>query len=524
MDEPAAEQLLFDPETRQRLLADVKVPTRRRQRRVLLDQDGTFVMSTDGVNPSPGIRLRGSFQTLGGASPQEAAPSAADMAGDSLTTSSAMAQVLISETLRRVASGADPLGLMKGLEKGTDAVLQHLEENASEATKEMIETATRVGDSEIGDLVEDVIERVGRDGVITFEKSGSMQTETELVEGMTFECGYISPYFATDSERMEAVIEDPYILITERKLSKASDILPWLKRLLQISKNLLIICEDCDGEALATLTVNKLRGTINAVAVQAPGFGDRRKDNLADIAALVGARVISNPLNRSFASVQISDMGRARRVIVGKERTTLVEGKGKKRAIDDRVKQIRSALETTTSDWDRGKLQERLAKMAGSVAVIKIAAGTEVELKEKKRRVEDVLSATRVTLEHGIVAGGGAALFRAVPALERLEREAAGEERAGIGALRVAIQEPLRRIVEGAQLDSKEVFANLRAALDPDLGFDAASKEYGNMKQRGIVDSLAAVSNAVENAVGMAGMMLTAQAATVKTGPLSQPK
>jgi len=361
-------------------------------------------------------------------------------------------------------------------------------------------------DEAVGELIGEVMEKVGKDGVITVEESKGIKTEVEYVEGMQFDRGYISPYFVTNSEKMEAEIDDPYILITDKKVSAVADILPLLERLLQVSKNLLIICEDCDGEALATLAVNKLRGTVNVVAVKAPGFGDRRKDNLGDLAGLTGATVISEELGRKLDSAAIEDLGRARRVVIAKEETTIIEGKGKKEDIDARVAQIKSALESTTSDWDREKLQERLGKLAGSVAVIKVGAATEVELKEKKHRVEDALSATRAAVEEGILPGGGVALINALTALDNVDLD--GDERTGILILRRALEEPLRRIAINAGQDGSVIVQEVKT-LPVGQGYDAARDDFGDMQKKGIIDPVKVTRSALENAVSIAGMVLT---------------
>jgi chaperonin GroEL len=350
------------------------------------------------------------------------------------------------------------------------------------------------------------MEKVGKDGVITVEESRGIQTETEYVEGMAFDRGYISPYFVTNAEKMEAELEEPYILVTDKKLSSVNDLLPMLERVLQVSKNLLIICEDCEGEALATLAVNKLRGTINVAAVKAPGFGDRRKENLGDIAALTAATVISEELGRKLDSVQVQDLGRARKVIVAKEETTIVEGKGKPEAIQARITQIKNALETTTSDWDREKLQERLGKLAGSVAVIKVGAATEVELKEKKHRVEDAVQATRAAVEEGIVPGGGVAYLNALKALDKLQLE--DDEQTGASILRRALEEPTRRIAINAGKDGSVIVQQVKR-LKKGEGYDAALDDFGNMQEKGIIDPLKVTRAALENAVSIAGMVLT---------------
>jgi chaperonin GroEL len=361
-------------------------------------------------------------------------------------------------------------------------------------------------DEEIGELIGEVMEKVGKDGVITVEESKGIQTETEYVEGMAFDRGYISPYFVTNPEKMEAELEDPYILLTDKKISAVADILPLLERLLQVSKNFVIICDDCDGEALATLAVNKLRGTINVVAVKAPGFGDRRKENLGDLAALTGAEVISDDLGRKLDSVTVDDLGRARRVLVAKEETTIVEGKGAPKAIAGRVTQVKNAIEATTSDWDREKLQERLGKLAGSVAVISVGAATEVELKEKKHRVEDALSATRAAVEEGIVSGGGVALVNVVPTLDKMKLE--GEESIGVSILRRALEEPTRRIAINAGKDGSVIVQEVKT-LKKGEGYDAALDDFGNMEKKGIIDPLKVTRAALENAISIASMVLT---------------
>ncbi|HLF79214.1 MAG TPA: chaperonin GroEL, partial [Dehalococcoidia bacterium] len=361
-------------------------------------------------------------------------------------------------------------------------------------------------DEAVGELIGEVMEKVGKDGVVTVEESKSIRTEVEYVEGMQFDRGYISPYFVTNSDKMEAEIEDPYILITDRKISAVAEILPVLEKVLKVSKNLLIIAEDVDGEALATLAVNKLRGTINVVGVKAPGFGDRRKENLGDLAALTGGTVISEELGRRLDSTEIEDLGRARRAVIAKDDTTIVEGHGTREAIDARIGQIKAALETTTSDWDREKLQERLGKLAGSVAVIKVGAATEVELKERKHRVEDALSATRAAIEEGIVPGGGVALINALSAIENTDLE--GDERTGIVILRRALEEPLRRIAINAGQDGSVIVQEVKT-LSAGQGYDAARDEFGNMLERGIIDPLKVTRSALENAVSIAGMVLT---------------
>ena len=437
-----AKQLIFDEEARRSLKAGVdaladalKVTLGPRGRKVILEKKfGAPAVVDDGVSIAKEIELKDPFENMGAQLAKEVASKTNDVAGDGTTTATVLAQALVREGMKNVAAGANPMALKRGMEAAAEVVIEQLQKDATRVTTraQMAQVAAiSAADEDIGSLIGEVMEKVGKDGVITVEESKGILTETEYVEGMAFDRGYISPYFVTNSEKMEAELEDAYILITEKKLSAVNDILPMLERFLQVSKNLLIICEDCDGEALATLAVNKLRGTINVVAVKAPGFGDRRKENLGDIASLTGATLISDELGRALDSIQVEDLGRARRVLVAKEETTIIEGKGKKSAVEGRITQIKNALDTTTSDWDREKLQERLGKLAGSVAVIKVGAATEVELKEKKHRVEDALSATRAAVEEGIVAGGGVAYLDAQNAIDKLKLE--GDERTGAG-------------------------------------------------------------------------------------------
>ena len=512
-----AKQLLFEEEARAALvrgidaLADaVKITLGPKGRNVVLDKKfGAPTITNDGVTIAKDIELDQPFENIGAQLAKEIASKTNDVAGDGTTTATVLGQAIVHEGLKNVAAGANPLALKRGIEKGAQAVIEQLQKNATKVTtrEQMAQVASiSAADTEIGELIGEVMEKVGKDGVITVEESKGIQTETEYVEGMAFDRGYISPYFVTNSEKMVAEIEDPYILVTDKKISSVNDILPWLERVLQVSKNLLIICDDCDGEALATLAVNKLRGTINAVAVKAPGFGDRRKDNLGDIAALTGATVISDELGRALDSVQVADLGRARRVVVSKEETTIIEGKGKKQAIQARIGQIKSALETTTSDWDREKLQERLGKLAGSVGVIKVGAATEVELKEKKHRVEDALSATRAAVEEGIVPGGGVAYLNALPAVEKLSLE--GDEATGASILRRALEEPLRRIAINAGKDGSVIVQQVKQ-MKVGEGYDAREDTFGNMARKGIIDPLKVTRAALENAVSIAGMVLT---------------
>jgi chaperonin GroEL len=513
-----AKQLLFDQEARQALkdgidaLADaVKITLGPKGRNVVLDKKfGAPTITNDGVTIAKDIDLEDPFENIGAQLAKEVASKTNDIAGDGTTTATVLAQAIVQEGLKNVAAGASPMALKRGLESASAAIIDTLKKNATPVTtrQQMAQVASisANNDEAIGTLIGEVMEKVGKDGVITVEESKGIATEVEYVEGMAFDRGYISPYFVTNPEKMEAEIEDAYILVTDKKISAVADILPMLEKLLQVSKNLLIICEDCDGEALATLAVNKLRGTINVVAVKAPGFGDRRKENLGDLAALTGAEVISEELGRKLDSVAIDDLGRARRVVIGKEETTIIEGKGPPEAVQGRVAQIKAALETTTSDWDREKLQERLGKLAGSVAVIKVGAATEVELKEKKHRVEDALSATRAAVEEGIVAGGGVAFINALPVLEKSKLE--GDEKTGVNILRRALEEPLRRIAINAGQDGSVMVQNVKE-MKKGEGYDAAKDEYGNMEKKGIIDPLKVTRAALENAISIAGMVLT---------------
>jgi len=513
-----AKQLVFEEEARHALkrgidaLADaVKITLGPKGRNVILDKKfGAPTITNDGVTIAKDVDLEEHFENIGVQLAKEIASKTNDIAGDGTTTATVLGQSIVHEGLKNVAAGANPMAVKRGIEKACEAIVKRLKKGSTPVTtrEQMAQVAaiSANNDEAIGELIGEVMEKVGKDGVITVEESKGIATEVEYVEGMAFDRGYISPYFVTNPEKMEAELEDPYILITDKKISAVSDILPLLERLLQISKNLLMICDDCDGEALATLAVNKLRGTLNVVAVKAPGFGDRRKDNLGDIAALTGAELISEELGRKLDAVAVEDLGRARRVVVAKEETTIVEGKGSSEAIQARITQIKNALETTTSDWDREKLQERLGKLAGSVAVIKVGAATEVELKEKKHRVEDAVSATRAAVEEGIVAGGGVAFLNALSALDKLELE--GDERTGRNILRRAMEEPLRRIALNAGKDGSVIVQEVKK-LKKGAGYDAQLDDFGDMQKKGIIDPLKVTRAALENAVSIAGMVLT---------------
>jgi chaperonin GroEL len=518
----AAKQLVFDEEARRALRAGVdaladalKVTLGPRGRNVVLEKKfGPPAVVNDGVSIAREIELKDPFENMGAQLAKEISTKTNDVAGDGTTTAAVLGQAIVREGLKNVAAGANPMALKRGIELGVEAVINALREEAVPvSTKEQIAQVATISaaDPEVGQMIADVMEKVGKDGVITVEESKGLRFETEFVEGMQFDRGYVSPYFVTNTERMEAVIDDPYILITDKKLSSVADILPVLERVLQVTKNLVIICDDCDGEALATLVVNKLRGTINALVVKAPGFGDRRKAMLEDIAILTGGTFITEEMGRKLENAQVTDLGRARRVVASKEETTIIEGAGSDEAIQNRIKQIKAQIDEASSDFDREKLQERLAKLAGGVAVIKVGAATEVELKEKKLRVEDALSATRAAVEEGIVPGGGVALLRTLPALARAREKLEGDVATGAAILERALEEPMRIIAENAGQEGSVIVERVRADKNPRFGYDAASDTFGDMFERGIVDPVKVVRAALENAASIAAMVLTTE-------------
>ncbi|MEX0800510.1 MAG: chaperonin GroEL [Dehalococcoidia bacterium] len=514
-----AKQLLFDEAARHALkggvdaLADaVKITLGPKGRNVVLEKKfGSPTITNDGVTIAKDVELEDPFENIGAQLAREIASKTNDIAGDGTTTATVLGQAIVQEGLKNVAAGANPMELKRGIEKASAVVLEAIKTGATPVTTRrqmaQISAISANNDQEIGDLIGEVMEKVGKDGVITVEESKGVKTEVEYVEGMNFDRGYISPYFVTNAERMECEIQSPYILVTDKKLSAVNDILPLLERVLQTGKkDLLIICEDCDGEALATLAVNKLRGALNVCAVKAPGFGDRRKDNLADLATTTGAEVISEEVGRKLDAVQLEDLGQARKVVIGKEETTIIEGRGSAQAVQGRVKQIKTAIENTTSDWDREKLQERLGKLSGSVAVIQVGAATETELKERKHRVEDAVQATRAAVEEGLVPGGGVAYLNALPALDKIKLT--GDEATGANILRRALEEPLRRIALNAGQDGSVIVQKVKS-LKKGEGYDAAKDDYGDMVKRGIVDPTKVTRSALENAVSIAAMVLT---------------
>ena len=517
-----AKQLLFDEDARRHLkagvdaLADaVRVTLGPRGRNVILEKKfGPPAIVDDGVSVAKEIELKDPFENLGAQLAREVASKTNDVAGDGTTTATVLAQAIVREGLRVVAAGTNPMSVKRGLEAGVEAVIDGIRDIARPvAGKEQIaQVATISGhDEEIGEIIADVMEKVGKDGVITVEEGKGIRMETEFVEGMQLDRGYVSPYFATNQDRMEAVLDDPYILITDKTISSVQDLLPVLERILQVTKNIVIIADDVDGEALATLVVNKLRGTISALAIKAPSFGDRRKAILEDIAILTGGSFITEDMGFKLENTQVSDLGRARRIVATREDTVIIEGHGSDEAIQARIKQIKSQAEDAASEFDREKLQERLAKLAGGVAVIKVGAATEVELKERKLRVEDALSATRAAVEEGIVPGGGVALLRAEKALAKAEKLLSEDELTGITILRKALEEPLRMIAENAGQEGMVIVEKVRGSKDANFGYDAAIGEYGDMLKKGIIDPAKVTRTALENAASIAALVLTTE-------------
>lgn len=514
-----AKQILFDEEARRALekgvdaLANaVKVTLGPKGRNVVLDKKfGAPTITNDGVTIARDIELDDPFENMGAQLVRQVATKTNDIAGDGTTTATLLAQAMIHEGMRNVAAGANPMVLKKGIEKAVKTLVAELKKVSKpvESQKAIAQVATvSSADEEIGQYIADAMEKVGKEGVITVEESKGMETSLSVVEGMQFDRGYISPYMVTDTDKMEAVMNDPYILITDKKISAVNDILPILEQVVKMGKELVIIAEDLDGEALATIVVNKLRGTFKALAVKAPGFGDRRKAMLEDIAILTGGQLISEELGRKLDSVTIEDLGRARQVHSSKENTTIVDGMGEKSAISSRIEQIKKQIADTTSDFDKEKLQERLAKLSGGVAVIEIGAATEVEMKDKKLRVEDALHATRAAVEEGIVAGGGTTFIDILPALDALEAD--GDVKTGIDIVRRAVEEPVRQIANNAGLEGSVVVAEVKNSA-AGVGFDAYKGEYVDMIANGIVDPAKVTRSALQNAASIAAMVLTTE-------------
>ncbi|MBP3690317.1 MAG: chaperonin GroEL [Schwartzia sp.] len=513
-----AKQILFGEEARRALgrgvdsLADaVKVTLGPKGRNVVLDKKfGAPTITNDGVTIARDIELEDPFENMGAQLVKEVATKTNDVAGDGTTTATLLAQAMVREGMRNVAAGANPMVLKKGIEMAVNTLVDEIKKKAKTVKGDDVAQVATISSSDetIGKLIADAMSKVGKDGVITSEESKTMKTELKVVEGMQFDRGYISPYMVTDADKMEAVLKDPYILITDRKISTISDILPILEEVVKQGKELVIIAEDLDGEALATLVVNKLRGTFKALAVKAPGFGDRRKAMLEDIAILTGGTVISEELGRKLDSVTIADLGHAGQVRATKDETTIVDGVGDKKAIAARVEQIKKQVAETTSDFDKEKLQERLAKLSGGVAVIEIGAATEVEMKDKKLRIEDALNATRAAVEEGIVAGGGTTFVDILPALDALKAE--GDVQTGINIVKRAIEEPVRQIANNAGLEGSVVVEEVKKA-GKGKGFNALTGEYEDMIKAGIVDPAKVVRSALQNAASIAAMILTTE-------------
>lgn len=517
-----AKLIQFDEEARRGLergvnkLADaVKVTLGPKGRNVVLEKKfGSPTITNDGVTIAKDIELEDPFENMGAALVREVATKTNDIAGDGTTTATLLAQSIVHEGMKNVVAGANPMVLKRGIKKATDCLVKKLQENAKTvSTKEEKAQVASIsaGDTEIGGLISDAMEKVGNDGVITVEESKTMETSLETVEGMQFDRGYISPYMVTDPDKMEAVLSNPYVFITDRKITMIQDIMPVLEKVVQQGRELLIIAEDIEGEALATLVVNRLRGTFKAVAVKAPGFGDRRKAMLQDIATLTGATVISEEVGRKLDSATVADLGSCSQVRVTKDLTTIVDGAGDKQAIADRVASIRAQIPETTSQFDKEKLQERLAKLSGGVAVIKVGAATETELKDKKLRIEDALNATRAAVAEGIVAGGGTALLQVQPALDELEKETEGDEKTGIDIVRRAIEAPVRQIANNAGLEGAVIVEAVKKAKKG-IGFNAQTEEYVDMIKSGIVDPCKVTRSALQNAASIAAMILTTEA------------
>ncbi len=527
-----AKQIVHGEESRQailrgvNLLADaVRVTLGPKGRNVVIEKKfGSPTITKDGVTVAKEIELKDSLENMGAQMVREVASKTSDVAGDGTTTATVLAQAIYREGVKTVAAGANPMAMKRGIEKAVTAICGKLDKEGNREKGELdkfskpvsgemiaqVGTISANNDETIGRIIAEAMKKVGKDGVITVEESKTMETQLEVVEGMQFDRGYLSPYFVTDPERMEAVLENAYILIHEKKISSMKDLLPLLENIAKGGKPLLIIAEDVEGEALATLVVNKLRGTLQVCAVKAPGFGDRRKAMLQDIAILAGGKAITEDLGIKLENVQMSDLGQAKKVTIDKDNTTLVEGKGKHNEIEGRVKEIRSQIDKTTSDYDREKLQERLAKLVGGVAVIKVGAATETEMKEKKARVEDAMHATRAAVEEGIVPGGGVALVRCIPALDKLKVE--GDEQIGVNIVKKALQEPLRWIAENSGEEGAIVLGKVNDAKEANYGFNALTSDYEDLVKAGVLDPTKVVRTALQNAGSIASLMLTTEA------------
>jgi chaperonin GroEL len=521
-----AKQILHGEDSRQailrgvNILADaVKVTLGPKGRNVVIEKKfGSPTITKDGVTVAKEIELANALENMGAQMVREVASKTSDVAGDGTTTATVLAQAIYREGVKTVAAGANPMALKRGIDKAVEQGVVHggaLSKFSKPVTGDMIAqvgTISANSDSTIGTIIAEAMKKVGKDGVITVEESKTLETQLEVVEGMQFDRGYLSPYFVTDPDRMEASLEDPYILIHEKKISTMKDLLPLLEQVARNAKPLVIIAEDVDGEALATLVVNKLRGTLNVAAVKAPGFGDRRKAMLEDIAKLTGGKAITEDLGIKLENVKLEDLGRAKRITIDKDNTTIVEGKGESHVIEGRVKEIRNQIEKTTSDYDREKLQERLAKLVGGVAVIKVGAATETEMKEKKARVEDAMHATRAAVEEGIVPGGGVALLRCTKAVEELIAKLEGDEKIGAQIVRRAIEEPLRQIVGNAGVEGAVIVGKIHESKDDHYGYNAGTDKFEDLVAAGVIDPTKVTRTALQNAASIAGLMLTTEA------------
>ena len=518
----AAKQIVHGEASRQtilrgvNLLADaVKITLGPKGRNVVLDKKfGSPQITKDGVTVAKEIELKDPLENMGAQMVKEVASKTSDVAGDGTTTATVLAQAIFREGVKTVAAGANPMAVKRGIERAVEAAVAEIKRLSKEVKKgpmiAQVATVSANNDTTIGNIIADAMDKVGKDGVITVEEAKSIETTLDVVEGMQFDRGYLSPYFVTDPDRMECVFENCLILIHEKKISSMKDLLPVLEQVAKMGRPLLIIAEEVEGEALATLVVNKLRGTLQAAAVKAPGFGDRRKAMLEDIAILTGGKAITEDLGIKLENLQLEDLGKAKKVVLDKDNTTIVEGAGKAASIDGRVKQLRTQIDETTSDYDREKLQERLAKLVGGVAVIKVGAATETEMKEKKARVEDAMHATRAAVEEGIVPGGGVALVRAIPAVEKLKLE--DDEKIGANIVKRALEEPLRTIASNAGFEGAIVIGKVRDSKDPNYGFNAATEEYGDMISAGILDPAKVTRSALQNAASISSLMLTTEA------------
>jgi chaperonin GroEL len=516
-----AKQLMFDQEARAAIMKGVNVLTDAvkatlgpKGRNVMIDKKfGAPTITKDGVTVAKEVELKDPYENMGAQLVREVASKTSDVAGDGTTTATVLAQAIYREGMKNVTAGANPMDLKRGIEKAVEAVIENLKKISKPVhdKKEIsqVGSISANSDATIGNLIAEAVDKVGKDGVITVEEAKSMNTSLDVVEGMQFDRGYISPYFVTNADKMEAVLENAFILLSEKKISSMKDLLPILEQTAKMGAPMVIIAEDVEGEALATLVVNKLRGTLQICAIKAPGFGDRRKAMLEDIAILTGGSVISEDLGIKLENVKITDLGRAKKITVDKDNTTVVEGAGKNEAIQGRVKQIKAQIAETTSDYDKEKLQERLAKIVGGVAVINVGAATETEMKEKKARVEDALHATRAAMDEGIVAGGGVALLRCIPVLEKLKLS--GDEQIGANIVKKSLEEPIRQIVNNAGLEPSVIVDKVKSSDKPNFGFDAQKEEYVDMLQAGIIDPTKVTRSALQNAASVASLMLTTE-------------